>query len=105
MKRLAVCLALVGTFALIPSNAAQAAYCRCGPLATTPTITVTGGSNCSNATSNLETQLWSYVTCVLCREPVLTSTCSVLQGDDVVNIRATGYLSYRCYQLGGCQIP
>ncbi len=104
MKRFVACLIFAAALALIQPTAAQAAYCRCGPLVTTPTLWASG-TICSYATANLETNLWSYVSCYICREPVLTSTCYSAGGEDPV-ASATGYFSYRCYQLGGgCQIP
>jgi hypothetical protein len=79
------------------------AYCRCGSAVRTPTASV-AGVNCGSATASLESFLWGYISCVDCREPVLTSSCSFSGGEDPI-IFASGYLTYRCYQLGGCQIP
>ncbi len=104
MKRLAVCLTFIAALAMIHPTAAQAAYCGCGPSVKTPTLTA-GGPLCSLAKANLEDALWNYISCALCREPVLTSTCNFSGGEDPY-ASVTGYFTYRCYQVGGgCQIP
>lgn len=83
---------------------APTGYCRCGAPIRTPTET-TAGTNCSSATASLISILWDYVTCIECAGPTLTSSCSTSGGEDPVFL-ATGYFTYRCYQLGGgCQIP
>ena len=99
-------LALLALVSLVLPEAARAlgGYCSCGPAAHTPTISA-WANGCPTATDNLEAALWGYVSCYLCRDPVLTSSCHYTGGEDPFAI-ATGYFTYRCYQLGGgCQIP